>query len=284
MSRLNCETRELAGWGFPAQTDRGSLASESLEDAARKARVRLEARRQYQGESPVCIEETRNLSDALANRSAAVAASGEFDGLNWQLAIVDLRKLIAFQRQIRFASYDGLQIEPMPNWQHLLDLGLPLQRTLPHYAVSANSDGMSLTIRSECPNLTVRFAHGADSSLESVQLVAHSGSPYFEVASYRDRWFLRDGYHRSFLLLQQGIYQIPSVVVKARTLAELGAIGYRFFSEEILFCERPPMVSDFLDKEMVVRFSGPTQEKFIQISIQEQLQSVQAECREGVER
>jgi hypothetical protein len=230
----------------------------------------------------VCIEETRNLSDDLARRSAAVAASGEFDGLNWQLAIVDLRKLIAFQRQIRFASHDSLQIEPMPNWQHLLDLGLPLQRTLPHYAVSANSGGKSLTIRSECPNLTVRFAHGTDSSLGSVQLVVHSGSPYFEIASYRGRWFLRDGYHRSFFLLKQGMYHLPAVVVHAETLAELGAIGYRFFSEETLFCERPPMVTDFLDEEMVACFSGPTQEKFIQISIQEQLQSAQAECREGV--
>jgi hypothetical protein len=274
----------LAGWDFPTQIDRGSLACEFLEDATRKALVRLKARGPYQMESPVCVEETHSLSDQLASRSEAVAASGEFDGLNWHLAVVDLRKLIAFQRQIRFTSYDRQQYEPMSNWQRLLDFGLPVKRALPHYSVTTASDGKSLTIRSECPNLSVRFAHGADHSLDSVQLVAHSGSPYCEVASYRGRWFLRDGYHRSFLLLQQGKYKMPAVVVKAETLAELGAIGYRFFSEETLFSGRPPMVSDFLDDEMVACFSGPMQEKYMKISIQEQLQSAQAESREGMQR
>jgi hypothetical protein len=216
------------------------------------------------------------LARELADRVEAVAASGEFDGLAWQLAIVDLRKLIAFQRQIRFAGDGCFQIEPKPTWQHLLDLALPVTRTQPRYAVSTAPNGKSLTIRSLCPSLTIQFGDQMKSGLDSVQLVAGTGSPYFEVASYRGRWFLRDGYHRSFLLLKQGICHVPAVVVHAETLAELGAIGHKFFTEEALFSHRPPMVTDFVDEEMVACFLGPRQEKVMRISIQELWEPVQA--------
>lgn len=281
MSQRNLEIRELAGWGFSTQMDRGSLSQESLENAARRARVRLAERTPYQSESPVCIEQTSHLSKELTGRREAVAVSGEFDGLKWQLAVVDIRKLIAFQRQIRFASNERLPMETATNWSSLLDLALPLKQSLPQYAVCTASDGKSLTVRSASPNLTVRFAHSAEVGLGSVQLVPYAGSPYFEVASYRDRWFLRDGYHRSFLLLKQGIYHLPAVVVHANSLAELGALGYRFFSEETLFSERPPMMSDFLDAELVACFTGPQQEKSVQISIQELWQPIQAKCLKG---
>jgi hypothetical protein len=34
----------------------------------------------------------------------------------------------------------------------------------------------------------------------------------------------------------------------------MGAVGSQFFAEEILFSRRPPMVEDFLDDEMVLRY------------------------------
>jgi hypothetical protein len=75
-----------------------------------------------------------------------------------------------------------------------------------------------------------------------------------EVAFYRDRWFLRDGYHRSFRLLKQGVWLVPCVVVHAETVAQMGAVGNRFFSQKVLFSEQPPMVTDFLEEEVTVRY------------------------------
>jgi hypothetical protein len=281
MSQRHLQIRELAAWGFNSQAGRGSLACEDFECAARKARRKLEARGPYQSESPLCVEETRNLASEFAERIEPVAASGEFDGLAWQPAIVDLRKLIAFQRQIRFACDDDFRIEKTPTWRHLFDLALPINRKQPHFAVSVTADRKSLTIRTQCPSLTVQFAHEIDNGLGPVQLVARAGSPYFEVASYRGRWFLRDGYHRSFLLLKQGICHVPAVVVCAETLTQLGAVGHKFFTEDVLFSERPPMVKDFLDEEMVACFAGPRQQKVMRVSIQELWEPVEAGCRVG---
>ena len=269
MNRKHLEIRELAAWGFDPQADRGSLVCEDLEDAARKAQHRLKVRNPYQEESPVSTEETGIQADALAARRESIAASGEFDGLVWQPAIVDLRKLIAFQRRIGYANGDQFPIERMADKHRLLDLALPTTYPQPSYEYSAAPDGKSLTIRTQSPNLAVRFACGMDSSLDPIRLVAQTGSPYIEVASYRGRWFLRDGYHRSFLLLKQGVRLVPAVVVCVETLAGLGAIGHKFFMEDILLSEQPPMVTDFLDEALVVCYRRSSQERVLRVSIQE---------------
>jgi hypothetical protein len=269
VNRQYLEIRELAAWGFDPQADRGSLVCEQLEDAARKARHSLKVRKPYEADSSISVEATGIQADALAARCESIAASGEFDGLVWQPAIVDLSKLISFQRRIRFAKDDHFEIGQMAAWQNLLDLTLPETHAQPSYALSAIPDGKSLTIRTLSPNLTVRFASGIANGLDSVQLVAHEGSPYFEVASYCGRWFLRDGYHRSFFLLKQGICHVPAVVVYAETLAELGAIGHKFFAEDILLSDHPPMVTDFLDEELVLCYHRLLQERVMRVSIQE---------------
>lgn len=93
-----------------------------------------------------------------------------------------------------------------------------------------------------------------DLTIPRVSLRPGYASPYLEVGLYRDRWFLRDGYHRSYSLLRGGIHCVPAVVLHARTIGDLGAVGHKFFSEEILFCARPPMVSDFGNEALTVRY------------------------------
>jgi hypothetical protein len=211
------QVSELAAWGFDHPVDRGSLIREQLQSAACHARNKQEQREPYQALSPIHSELPDEIVDLLANRNTAVAGSGEFDGLTWKLAIVDLRKLIAFQRRVGFAGEDRFRIVDWSGWQELLDLALPIH--------------------------------------------APTRSPYIEVASYGGRWFLRDGYHRSFLLLKRGINLVPAVVVYAETLAQMGAVGRRFFTEEAIFSSRPPMVRDFLDDEIVVRYIRTLQDR-----------------------
>jgi hypothetical protein len=210
MSTRHLKIRELTAWGFDHPVDRGLLAEEQLRNAASQAHRRVAARSPYPANSPLSVEETEELASVLAARKDAVALSGEFGGLDWNLSIVDLRKLIAFQRRIRFDLPDSRPVHRGARLQQLLDLALPLH--------------------------------------------AHSSSPYLEVASYRGRWFLRDGYHRSFRLLKQGVWQVPCVVVYAETLAQMGAVGSRFFSQEVLFSDQPPMVTDFLEEEITVSY------------------------------
>jgi hypothetical protein len=216
--------------------DRGSLGEEQLRIAAGHAHRRLAVRMPYSVDSPISVEETREHASALAARKDSVALSGEFDGLAWELSIVDLRKLIAFQRRIGFAHRDSRPIHRGAGSQQLLDLALPLHPL--------------------------------------------SRSPYMEVAFYRGRWFLRDGYHRSFRLLKQSVCQVPCVVVYAESLAQMGAVGSRFFSQEVLFSEQPPMVTDFQDEEITVRYCRALPEQVMPFTVQQLQEPVAAGCRQ----
>jgi hypothetical protein len=224
------EIRELAAWGFDHPVDRGLLREKQLRISACHAQSRLAVRTPYPADPPISIEETRKQAGMLADRKNTVASSREFADLAWELAVVDLRKLIAFQRRIGFAYCGGRLKQRETESQQLIDRSLPLHPI--------------------------------------------SKSPYMEVASYRGRWFLRDGYHRSFRLLNQSVSLVPCVVVYAESLVQMGAVGSQFFSQEILFSEHPPMVTDFLDEVITVRYRRELPEQAMPFTFQQVLEPV----------
>ena len=144
----------------------------------------------------------------------------------------------------------------------------------PHPLVcEVTAEANAITLQSTNPNVHVR----ATGDL-SAPLAVHPGGSFFEVARYRGRWFLRDGYHRAYDLLQAGVFAMPAVIVYARTLDELGASGARFFSEETLISPRPPMLTDFLDPELTLRYDRPTTTTTIRITWDETIAPA-GECR-----
>ena len=113
-------------------------------------------------------------------------------------------------------------------------------------------------------------------------MVRH-GSPFMEVGCYQNRWFLRDGYHRAYHLLLAGIFEIPAVIVETATLEELGADQPWFFPEAALLSRRPPLVTDFLADELVLRWYRPARRKVIHISITEDFELWNSEREIGAE-
>ena len=123
------------------------------------------------------------------------------------------------------------------------------------------------------PDLHVRVrTTSADDSPSPFLLFG--GSPYFEVAEFRGRWFLRDGYHRAYRMLQAGVHRVPAVVIYARTIEEVGATEPWFFNEAQLFSDHPPRVIDFLDESMVLRYERPALRKVIRIRVEESLEPI----------
>ena len=104
-------------------------------------------------------------------------------------------------------------------------------------------------------------------------ITVHTGSPFFEVASYAGRWFLRDGYHRAFSLLRADVHHVPAVVVHADTIEQLGANQPWFFPEKILFSRTPPFVKDFLEDDLINEYDRPRLIKTLRLTIEETLAS-----------
>jgi hypothetical protein len=253
--------RELAGWMLdedeyrPATYDRGKQSD---------AQQLVSRREPFASLSALLEDETAAIKHLLATRASRPDLLTEMAGLNWSLGVVDLRRLIAFQRRISFGS--SLPTSPAPSvddWPALVAVSFGASKP-PEFEMIRKPYENTIVLRSCNPNLSLRFF---DDRLSPVSV--HAGSPFFEVAQYRDRWFLRDGYHRAYDLLRANIFQVPAVIVYARTLEELGATQPWFFNEETLFSATPPRVIDFLDDALVLEYNRHLLIKTVSVTIEE---------------
>jgi hypothetical protein len=236
----------------------------------------LAGRERYVGCSALLAEQTENIKHLLTARTQRTDLQEEYRGLDWMLAVVDLRRLLAFQRRLVFNA--ALASRPMPrqsDWHQLISLALGLLQkdTEYHLALNKSVNGaLDFALHSSNPDLQLRLNLNEGLRNHS-PLFLHGGSPFFEVAELRGRWFLRDGYHRAYRLLRAGVHQLPAVVIRARSLEELGATEPWFFSEKVLFSDRPPMVMDFLDEKLVLRYERTALRRVIRVRIEESLQA-----------
>jgi hypothetical protein len=253
--------RELAAWGLDAYEFRPErFEQDRFITAANLASQRLLSNQ------PTVLRglETAVLGEAFLNLSSRSDLVAEMIGLKWALGVVDLRTLIAFQRRLFFnADVPKITIPSPQDWPGLLSLCFgppqPVQCDL-----IEETESKSLIMQSTNPNLHIRLTADAASPIR-----VHSGSPFFEVACLRDRWFLRDGYHRAYALLKAGVFEVPAVIVKAETLEELGAVEPWFFPEGVLFSATPPYVCDFLNDDLVLEYDRPPLVKTIRITMEE---------------
>jgi hypothetical protein len=270
--------RELIAWELDEYPYRDSAMSDRREEFAKqvdRARQRLAARERHTSCPALLAEETKTINHLLAECTHNSALQAEYEGLDWRLAVVDLRCLLAFQRRLVFSASQQPSRNPEPDdWPQLISLTIGLQRSTEHQFVrnaSATGD-LDISLLSRNPDLQLRLSPNAGRSGHS-PLSLYGGSPFFEAAELHGRWFLRDGYHRAYRLLQAGVHRVPAVVIYARTIEELGATEPWFFSEQQLFSDRPPRLMDFLEEDLVLSYSRTALRKVIRIRIEEFLQA-----------
>jgi hypothetical protein len=256
-------TIELAAWDFDSYEFRPLSVDTRKIAEARDCVLRREP---HLSLSALCEKQACLILPKLNLHRSRPDLHAEMLGLQWSLGVVDLRQLLAFQRRLSFnPSIPDMVIPSQDDWDGLIDITFaspsPVVYDLLHDDLSS-----TITLQSTNPNVHLRVT---DSPL--APLAVHAGSPFFEVAEYAGRWFLRDGYHRAYHLLRAGIFYLPSVIVHARTLDELGAVRPRFFSEGTLLSAHPPLVSDFLDAALTFQYDRPQTIKTLRIIMEESI-------------
>jgi len=259
MTRRKVRVRELAGWDLDVDEYRPEVC-----DCGRlkRARALVVDRPRFEEGRAVCEADDATLQAKFAEQKSRPDLHVEMAGLNWSLGIVDLRLLLAFQRRLVLClDQSGVSIPAADDWSALMDLCFGSPKPVVCEIVQSEA---SVLLRSGNPNLQFRISGNA-----GTPIMVHAGSPFFEVAQYRGRWFLRDGYHRAFTCLQAGIFHLPAVIVHARTLVELGAVHPWFFSEEVLFSSSPPRVTDFLNDALVLEYDRSPLIKTLRVTMEE---------------
>jgi hypothetical protein len=249
--------RELAGWDFDEDEYRPDVFDRDLHSRARGLIV---ARPPFQTAS--ALIDTTALRDNLARQMSRRDLQAEMAGLDWSLGVIDLRLLLAFQRRLVLnPNAPPTSVPSADDWDALMDISFASPQEVVCDVVRCES---AVLLRSANPNLQLRISDDA-----SRPITVHAGSPFFEVAQYRERWFLRDGYHRAYSLLRAGVFRVPAVIVHARTVEELGATRPWFFPEEVLFSLTPPRVTDFLDDELVLEYDRIPLIKTLRVTVEE---------------
>jgi hypothetical protein len=277
VSPAKVDVHELIAWGldeYPYRSSATDLRPKEFAMQVERAQQRLTERERYVGRPALLAEETQNIRHLLTGYERHAGLQEEYEGLEWTLGVVDLRRLLAFQRRLVFSpTRHPSPIPQQDDWPKLISLAVGPRRNTDHQFVRNGSatDDLDISLHSSNPDLQLRLNPKAGRGGFS-PLSLYDGSPFFEVAELRGRWFLRDGYHRAYRLLQAGVYRMPAVVISTRTLKELGATGPWFFNEEQLFSDRPPRVIDFLDESLVLRYERASLRKVIRIRVEESLQ------------
>jgi hypothetical protein len=221
--------------------------------------------------------ETERLRPLFSSMGRREDMLREFAGLDWSLGVVDLRCLLAFQRRLALDPNQPMPTAPQQeDWAGLLSLAIGLPKSTACAVVEEHPAGKenvrSFRLHSSNPDFQLR--RSASEVDRAFPFTLYGGSPFFEVAEFRGRWFLRDGYHRAYHLLRSGNRSMIAVVIHASRIEEVGATQPWFFSEEVLFSSRPPRVVDFLDEDLTIGYQRPRLEKTLRIQIEEDLQLV----------
>lgn len=277
MSASRVDVHELIAWEldeYPLRNATIGVDPEELAQRTKRAREVLAMRRSHIDSDALLIEETECIQHLLNVAAQRDDLKQEHEGFDWSLRVVDLRRLLAFQRRLIFdPTRQSSAIPRQDDWPGLISLAIGARRSTEHRLVRNKSaiDGLDFRLYSSNPDLQLRLDRRKDETGLS-PLSLYGGSPFLEVAQLRGRWFLRDGYHRAYHLLRAGVHRVPAVVIFARTIEELGATEPWFFNEQQLFSDRPPQVVDFLDEALVLRYERMPFRKVIRLRIEESLE------------
>jgi hypothetical protein len=266
--------RELVAWGLDDNSFRPQIeASPKLIDHAHR---KASGRDAFVPADPNLLDVPAPVLDLLEQQLSRLDLRSEMNGLDWTTGIVDLRRLLAFQRRLIFDDQSPCFEVPAPDdWLALTALAFGPPVPVAYRTLLSSESG--LLLQSENPNLQIRTSIECNSHLFQL----HGGSPFFEVAEFGGRWFLRDGYHRAYRLLRAGVVHSPAVIIRARTLAELGPVQPWFFSKETLFSKTPPHVTDFLDDDLTIDYTRPRLLKTLRVTIEECIEPAHATFNSG---
>ena len=189
---------------------------------------------------------------------------------------VEIGPLIAFQRHID-TQYASELASRMGDEKFLLESCLPVQFQQ-NVDITYDPAVPGVTFSSFSPKLIVQGVHisgvpgppitiGGQPAQPGVLIQTGSQPNYVQVVEYRTRYFLRNGYHRTYAALLSGHKYVPAVVTTAESLAEVGAQQPGFFPKDVLISDTPPLIEDFLKDDLAAGVKLRQMRKVIRVRV-----------------
>jgi hypothetical protein len=260
--------RALVGWMTPAQASvlmRRGMDPAVAAGAAERARQAVAARAAGTGQGAVVADVPAELAAHVRALEASPAAM-PMHAEGWKVAIVDLRRVCAFQPSVitdqslaRVTDADGADLASLAAITLPLTQGenVPLQYDPIRMAWTASSANPNLRIAAQVGPLPVAPAGFA------LGFALTAGPSFMQVGRYRGRRYMRDGYHRAFGLLSRGITIVPAFVRDIGAFEELVPDPRTMLPQDGYLGERPPVLADYLDDAVSAAVEVPAARKMV---------------------
>jgi hypothetical protein len=257
--------RALVAW-LSAQEGRrlgGGAADRDRRQAARDALL----------SRPVAVDQAGlvvSLPPAFGEHAAAVRASEGAKSMfanGWEIELItDLRRVIAAQPTV-FLDGPENGVEPVsPDPASIARIALPLSAPASQVPVRFDEPSQTWHITSPSPNLRItgNFGGEVEPGVLGFGFLVRVLPSFVSVAEYRGRYILRDGYHRAYRFLSQGVRAVPAFVRRFGDDESLFRAG---MLPEAVYCgERPPTLQDYLDDAVASDVSFAPRETTIVVS------------------
>jgi hypothetical protein len=240
-----------------------------------KARDLVQSRPKFEPADPILDmpAEAHPMALKIEDRSDIKAVMGNIE---WSVRFVDLSAPIVTYQPVLVSEDAVTRVSRAAsgNLADLFEVCLPPSAEQPVMTAFEPSQN-ALTATSLNPNLRIggfvatEVAGSGPTPQKVFGFTLSFGAPYVQLTRYQERWMVRDGHHRLYGLLRLGITKIPALVVHARTLEETGAGRPGFFGYEVIFGDRPPLFSDFLNESFSSAIQVQATRKIIRVRAEE---------------
>lgn len=188
-------------------------------------------------------------------RATPICQEAEAQG--YEVAVVDLARVIAFQPFVRLPDIAIVERLIVPSDPGSIAAVAFAQNPQSGMSCYFNAVLGAWAVDSPNHNLSVVdvFGEEVEPGMMCVGFKFAVQPSVLKVLRYRDRWYLSDGYHRAGALVRRGVALAPALVGDAAALEDLGCIGH--LPIDSFLGERPPGLADYFDDRVAMELKVP---------------------------
>ncbi len=270
--QLERPARALLGWMPPELGERALLSNRlgveptgEQREQARRAREAVAARPAGADQQGLVAAPPPELAEHVERLRAQRASAAMFTE-GWDIALVDLARVCAFQPWV-FAdsAVERVQEVKPEDIRSIAMVTLPTDHSTIVHA-QFDQAKQAFVIASPNPNLKVTGSFAMmvqEAQAPGYVFVVNVMPSFVQVAHFQGRYFLRDGYHRAFGLLDRGVTHAPVFLRDFDAVENLTPPG--MLPQAAYLGDRPPLLRDYHDDLVAASVRLPAHQKMIVI-------------------
>jgi hypothetical protein len=204
-----------------------------------------------------------DLPDTAKAYLAQVEASPRFNNtvnpFTWSFKLVEITPILAFQVHVETDRANSLWSNAGggTDLDSLLRLCLPIDIAdiregvdfTKKFDPTNTSERGSVTFETSNPNIRLiaggPLGHDDVKKLEYAGIALGEGSRLVQVAELNGRFFLRNGYHRAYKMMENGVTHMPCLVLQVSDYAHTGAAMQGALDRRLLESANPPICAHY---------------------------------------